>query len=70
MLTLTNIPISVFNRALELYGEPAETTRAAAQAALLSAESRKDYTPDWPDISALAQAVAEHMACGDGYHLA
>lgn len=67
MLILTNIPLSVYNRALELYGEPPEADTATASAALLSAEGRKDYVPEWPGIGALGQAIAEHMASGEGY---
>lgn len=69
MLTLSNIPLSVYNRALELYGEPAEDTVARAQVALNSAEGRKDLTPQCPGITAFAQAVAEHMSGGEGYEV-
>jgi hypothetical protein len=70
MLTLTNIPLSIFDRALELYGQPEEATHANAQAALQSAQGRKDFTPEFPGIDAFSQAVAEHMASGAGYSIA
>ncbi len=57
--TLTAIPLSVLNRALDLYGVEREATANRAWDALTSAEGRKDapgpYTP-------LAQAVAEYMS--------
>lgn len=67
MLTISNIPLSVYNRALELYGQPPEADVVAASIALVSAENRIDYVPDHPGMSALAQAVAEHISSGDGY---
>ncbi len=67
MLTLSNIPISVYNRALELYGEEPEDTIERARHCLLSAEGRKDITPELLGITAFAQAVAEHMSGGEGY---
>lgn len=67
MLTLTNIPLSVYNRALEIYGEEPEQHVKLAARALLRAEGRKDMTPEFPGISPFAQAVAEHMSSGDGY---
>ena len=57
--TLIAIPLSVLNRALDLYGEPRERTATHAWDALNSAEGRKDvagpYTP-------LAQAIADYMS--------
>ena len=62
MLTISNIPLSVLNRALDLYNVPRETTLDMANSALVSAEGRKDIAPDFPGISPLAQAVAEYMS--------
>jgi hypothetical protein len=69
-LTFSDIPLSVYNRALEIYGQPPETEKRHAITALLSAEGRIDITPDYPGITAFAQAVAEHMSSGEGYRLA
>jgi hypothetical protein len=59
---IKNVPLDVFNRALEIYGEPPEATGQAAMTALTSAESRKDIHADFPGISPFAQAVAEYMS--------
>jgi len=67
MLTLSNIPLAVYNRALELYGEDPEDTVECAQRRLLSAEGRKDITEQFSGITAFAQAVAEHMSSDEGY---
>ena len=57
--TLTAVPLSVLNRALEIFGQVHEATAAHAWAALRSADGRISvdgpYTP-------LAQAVAEYMS--------
>jgi hypothetical protein len=57
--TISGIPLSVLNRALDIFGQPAEKTRAHAFVALNSAEGRISvdgpYTP-------LAQAIAEYMS--------
>jgi hypothetical protein len=42
MLTITHIPLSVINRALELYNEDAESDLDTARDALWSAQQRKD----------------------------
>ena len=57
--TLTAIPLSVLNRALDLYTVDREKTESAAWYALLSAEGRKDTIGLF---SPLAQAVAEYMS--------
>ena len=57
--TLEGFPLSVLNRALEIYGVEEEDTLLAARTALLSAEGRKDVTGPY---SPLAQAVAEYMS--------
>ena len=62
LLTLTNIPLSIVNRVLELYREPGEPNLAAALDALASAESRKDVRADVPGITPFAQAVAEYLS--------
>ena len=62
MLSLNNVPLSVWNRALELYDEEPEATAAVAMEALLSAESRIDIYQHFPGITALAQAIAEHLS--------
>lgn len=69
MLTLTNIPLTVYNRALEIYGEPPEDNVEHAQTALLRAEGRKDIAPDFPGIAPFAQALAEHLSGGAAYRL-
>lgn len=61
-LTLTSIPLAVYWRALDLYGQPRGATTDACRAALASAESRIDVEPDFPGITPLAQAVAEYMS--------
>ncbi len=66
--TLTAIPLSVLNRALDLYGESRETTPTNARAALISAESRIDVHADFPGITPLAQAVAEYMSLSGPWH--
>lgn len=68
-MKITNIPLSVWNRALEIYGEPPEATVEIAMARLTSAEGRKDINQDFPDITAFAQAVAEHLSSGEGYEI-
>ncbi len=60
--TLTAIPLSVLNRALDLYNVDREKTATHAWNALGSADGRIDVTPDLPGISPLAQAVAEYMS--------
>lgn len=62
MLTLENLPLSVFNRALELYGADRELTIPSAMDALMEAYNTKDVRPDFPGISPLAQSVAEYMS--------
>ena len=57
--TLTAIPLSVLNRALDLYSVDREKTASRAWDALISAESRKDAPGP---LSPLAQAVAEYMS--------
>ena len=57
--TLTGIPLSVLNRALDLYTVDREKTESEAWNALLSAEGRKDTIGLF---SPLAQAVAEYMS--------
>ena len=70
MLTLTEIPLTVTNRALELYGEPPCATVAAARAALDSIAARADgprlevgggLEPPRP-ITPFAAAVAEYLS--------
>lgn len=69
--TLTAIPLSVLNRALDLYNVDRENTAPRAWDALMSAEGRKDATGP---LSPLGQAVAEYMSLtgpwseGDGEH--
>ena len=57
--TLTAVPLSVLNRALELFGQPSEETTRAAWIALQSAESR--ISTDGP-YTPFAQALAEYMS--------
>jgi hypothetical protein len=68
-MKITQIPLSVWNRALELYGEPHEDTVEIALARLTSAEGRKDVTPDFPGITAFAQSIAEHLSSGAGFEV-
>jgi hypothetical protein len=57
--SISGMPLSVLNRALDLFGQPAEKTHAHAFSALNSAQGRISvdgpYTP-------LAQAIAEYMS--------
>jgi hypothetical protein len=71
MMIITGLPLSVLNRALELYNTEAEATATLAWDALQRAQARKDVTPDFAGITPLAQAVAEYMSlsgpwAGDG----
>lgn len=66
-MKITEIPLSVWNRALELYNEPAEDRVDVAMSRLASAEGRKDITTGYPGITPFAQAVAEYLSCGEGY---
>ncbi len=68
-MKLSHIPLSVWNRALDLYNEPPETTVEIAMVRLHSAEGRKDITPDFPGITPFAQAVAEHISSDEGYEV-
>jgi hypothetical protein len=66
-MKIINIPLSVYNRALEIYGEPPETSEFRAGTALHSADSRIDLREgpalrDGTLISPLAQAMAEYMS--------
>ena len=56
VMTLTNIPLSVLNRALDLYNVPRESSSAEAWMALLSAEQREDQPGP---LTPFAQAFAE-----------
>jgi hypothetical protein len=60
MLSISNVPLNVYNRALEIFGEPAETNIQDAIRALGSAESRMD-SPCRP-LTPLALALAEYMS--------
>ena len=64
--------LTIYHRALELYGEPREGALTAAREALLSAEGRLDYAGSackgdlW--LGALAQAIAEYMSLSGPWH--
>lgn len=62
MLTLTNVPIEIYWRALDLFGEARRETVEACRNALMSAESRKSITTDFDGIRPFAQAVAEYLS--------
>jgi hypothetical protein len=62
MLKLTNVPIEIYWRALDLYGVPRETTVAACVEALRSAEATLEVKPELPGIAPFAQAIAEYMS--------
>lgn len=62
MLEIRNIPIEVYWRALDLFGEEREDTIGACADALHSAEGRKDHRSDIPGITPFAQAIAEYMS--------
>jgi len=65
MMQLINVPLEIFNRALDLYGVERETTIDNAHAVLMSAQSRLDPKDGLPGIAPFAQAVAEYMSlCG------
>ena len=57
--TLTGIPLSVLNRALDLYTVDREKTESAAWNALVTAQCQKDVTGPFTPF---AQAVAEYMS--------
>jgi hypothetical protein len=61
-MRISDIPLSVLNRTLELFEEPRETDSVSAWRAIHSAEARKDVRPDFPGISTFAQAVAEYLS--------
>jgi len=62
MMQIADIPLEIYNRALDLYGVERETTVKSALAALMSAQERKDVTPDFPGITPFAQALAEYIS--------
>jgi hypothetical protein len=65
MLTLSHVPLAILNRALDLYGQPRQTTTAEAWDALASAEGRIDVSLRMRDMEALtplALAVAEYLS--------
>jgi hypothetical protein len=59
MLKISEIPLSVLNRALELLHQDQNDTPARALDALLSAESRIDRSGQY---TAFAQALAEYIS--------
>jgi hypothetical protein len=59
MMEISHIPLSVLNRALDLYGQPTEETAPAAHAAIESAGAR--ISVEGP-MSPLGQAIAEYMS--------
>ena len=62
MIELRNVPLSVYNRALELYNESPEATAADASKALSSTQSRKSVEPDFQGVTPFAQAIAEYLS--------
>jgi hypothetical protein len=62
---IQELPLSVMNRALDIYNEPREETLAAATQALLSAEGRKDVTGPYTPF---AQAVAEYLSLSGAWN--
>jgi hypothetical protein len=54
--------LTIINRALDLFNETREADLAAADAALRSAQARKEITPDIVGITPLAQSIAEFMS--------
>jgi len=58
--TLRDVPISIINRALDLYNCPRETRLLSAWNALYKADVSKD-APDGP-YTPFAQAVAEYLS--------
>lgn len=66
MFTLQNTPLSILNRALDLYGQGEEENTKEAWDALNSAQGRIDvHCPsiDGARITPFAQAVAEYLSC-------
>lgn len=59
VMTLTNIPLSILNRALDLYNEPRESSSTEAWTALKSAEGRIHCRGP---LSPFAQALAEYIS--------
>ena len=62
MLALVDIPLSVYKRALELYGESPDYNYITPEYALQSAESRIDVRTQYPGITPFAQAIAEYLS--------
>ena len=61
-MQITNIPVQIYWRALDLYGEPREEKIGGCFRSLLSAQGRKDIKTDFPGIEPFAQATAEYMS--------
>lgn len=64
-MQITNVPLSVYNRALDLYGEEPQETLDAARRALSSAEGRVDGYDAFADgtpVTPFARAVAEYLS--------
>lgn len=59
MLTIIDVPLNVYNRALELFGEAAEKTVPDARRALFSAESRLTATGP---LTPFAYALGEYLS--------
>lgn len=66
-MIITDMPIEVYWRALDLYGVPRGATPATCRALLDRAEGSKDVHPDHPGIAPLAQAVAEYMSLSGAF---
>jgi hypothetical protein len=67
MLTLKNIPIQIYWRALDLFGQERHDTTEACKEALNSAVARISVTPDFAGISPFAQAVAEYLSLSGAF---
>lgn len=62
MLRIAEIPLSVYNRALELYGRERERTLIVAKSALRSARRGIAIESQYPGITPFAQAIAEYLS--------
>lgn len=62
MLTMKNIPIQVYWRALDLFNQDRPSTILECRAALDSAQSRISVATDFEGITPFAQAVAEYLS--------
>jgi len=61
-MQIRDIPIQIYWRALDLYGQQREDKIEYCRDALNSAEGRIDIKADFPGIGPFEQAIAEYMS--------